>query len=100
MQVAYGQPACPVVSQMTINISVSDSTPSFLHEEKEKKKISLPAILMAEASLLLQKAALLEQDNFKSMLWPCRRKKVKMKFKRYSLNCLERKSTRMLLKKW
>jgi hypothetical protein len=56
--------ACPPHQEKcTQNISTSA-----VDEEKEKKKKASPAISMAEASLLSQKAVILEQDSFKTVL--------------------------------
>jgi hypothetical protein len=66
---AWQQAAASLQRSLTTENSNSstDNTPSAVEKEKEKKKHS-PAISMAEASLLSEKAALLERDNFKTML--------------------------------
>jgi hypothetical protein len=73
-RVANGQPLAHATTEhnsITTDInnnSSSDNTPSAVEEDRDKKKRSSPAVSMAEASLLSQKAALLEQDNSKTML--------------------------------
>jgi hypothetical protein len=48
--------------------SPTNNTPDDYNKDNEKKKKISPAAAMAEASLMSQKAAMLEQDNFKAML--------------------------------
>jgi hypothetical protein len=48
--------------------SPTNNTPDDNNKDNEKKKIISPAAAIAEASLMSQKAAMLEQDNFKAML--------------------------------
>lgn len=69
--IANGQPAVnSSESSLTTEDTphqMSEKSPTSTNDEKKKKKTS-PAVAMAEASLLSQKAAAQEQDSFKAML--------------------------------